>query len=157
MRVRKWTKEQLEGAVKKSSSIRKVLILLGLKPAGGNYSQINKYIRVFQIKTDHFKGRGWSKGLSLNVGPRIPIEKILVEKSNFQSYKLKKRLLQAGLKKAMCEECGWSKRASDGRQPLEVHHVNGDPRDNRIGNLKILCPNCHSLKPNYRGKNKKTG
>ncbi|HAN04121.1 MAG TPA: hypothetical protein DCW72_10215 [Elusimicrobia bacterium] len=41
----------------------------------------------------------------------------------------------------------------DGRLPLELDHVNGDNRDNRLENLRILCPNCHSLKPTHRGRN----
>ncbi|MGB4076287.1 MAG: HNH endonuclease [Minisyncoccia bacterium] len=38
--------------------------------------------------------------------------------------------------------------------PVELDHVNGDRHDNRIENLRILCPNCHSLKPTHRGRNK---
>ena len=38
--------------------------------------------------------------------------------------------------------------------PLELEHINGDNRDNRIENLILLCPNCHALTPTYRGKNK---
>ena len=37
--------------------------------------------------------------------------------------------------------------------PLELHHINGDNTDNRIENLQLLCPNCHALTDNYRGKN----
>ena len=40
--------------------------------------------------------------------------------------------------------------------PLELHHVNGDNRDNRLENLQLLCPNCHALTNTYRGKNNKS-
>ncbi|HKP51497.1 MAG TPA: HNH endonuclease [Chloroflexia bacterium] len=53
-----------------------------------------------------------------------------------------------------CEECGWARRAVDGRLPLELHHMNGNRYDNRLENLIVLCPNCHSLKDNHRGLNK---
>ncbi len=86
---------------------------------------------------------------------KIPLEKILSRDSSFQSYKLKKRLFIAGLKFKYCEECGWDKKTLDGRIPLELDHINGDSRDNRLENLRILCPNCHSLKPTHRGRNKK--
>ncbi|KKQ13143.1 MAG: hypothetical protein US27_C0015G0001, partial [Candidatus Moranbacteria bacterium GW2011_GWF1_36_78] len=49
--------------------------------------------------------------------------------------------------------CGWHKVSKDGRLPLELDHINGDSKDNRIKNLRVLCPNCHSLKPTHRGRN----
>ena len=80
---------------------------------------------------------------------------ILKKESFFQSHKLKKRLFAVKIKPMHCEECGWNKTSKDGRLPLELHHVNGDSRDNRIENLISLCPNCHSLQPTHRGRNKK--
>jgi hypothetical protein len=155
MRPRTWTKQQLEKAAKKSFSIRQVLSLLNLKTAGGNYAQIKKYLKLFKINTSHFKGKGWNKGL-VGIGkPRISLDKILIKDSGFQSFKLKRRLFKAKLKLPKCEECGWAKISSDGRLPLELDHINGDSRDNRIENLRILCPNCHSLKPTHRGRNRK--
>lgn len=152
---RTWTENQLKEAAKKSRSYRQVLHFLGLKEAGGNYAQIKKYIREYNLDIKHFKGRGWNKGLKGVGKPILSLEKILVRNSDFQSYKLKKRLFAAGLKQPACEKCGWAERAPDGRLPLELDHINGDSRDNRLENLRILCPNCHSLESNYRGRNRK--
>lgn len=69
-------------------------------------------------------------------------------------HRLKQKLWRDGLKPRHCEECGWNRQAPDGRLPLELHHVNGDKLDNRLENLSILCPNCHSLKDNHRGLSK---
>lgn len=156
-RQRKWTLPQLRTAVKKSFSHRQVLIALGLQPAGGNYEQIKKYIRRFHLSTRHFRGKGWSKGMRGIGKPRLSLEKILIKGGNFQSYKLKQRLFSVKLKPQHCEICGWSKKTKDGYLPLELDHINGDRHDNRLENLRILCPNCHSLQPTHRSRNMLNG
>ena len=155
-RRRSWTTEKLENSVKNSSSYRQVLAKLGLVEAGGNYDQVKKYIKENNFSTKHFTGKGWCKGMKFeNAKPRIPTEEILVQNSTFQSFKLKKRLFKLGIKKRECEKCGWCKISLDGRIPLELDHVNGDRHDNRLENLRVLCPNCHSLEPTHRGLNRK--
>lgn len=153
MRRRTWTTSELSTAAKTSFSIRKVLEKLSLKPTGGNYSQIKKYLKENSIDTSHFRGKGWNKGLIKPFGHVTSLNKILVKDSTFQSYKLKNRLIKAGLKSLQCEICGWAKKSKDGRIPVELDHINGNSRDNRVENLRILCPNCHSLQPTHRGLN----
>ena len=155
MRPRRWTESELEQATLNSTSIRQVLSKLRLREAGGNYKQIKKYLDLYKIGYSHFKGRGWNKGMKMPFSPRIPLELIMVRNSNYQSYKLKARLLRSGLKKQTCEICGWAQSSQDGRLPLELDHINGDSKDNRLENLRILCPNCHSLQPTHRGLNSK--
>ncbi len=154
MRRKGWTKQDLLRAVENSRSIRQVLKKLSLRPAGGNYAQVTKYFKLYQISTKHFKGRGWSRGLHGIGVPRTTLKEILISGSSYQSFKLKKRLFAAKLKEPHCERCGWSERSLDGRIPLELDHINGDSSDNRIENLRILCPNCHSLQPTHRGLNR---
>lgn len=152
MRRRSWTNEQLQRAAKNSTSIRQVLNKIGLREAGGNYDQVKKYIKELKVNTEHFKGRAWNKGLRGFIRPRIPLNLILVKGSNYQSFKLKNRLFAVNLKVPECEECGWAVKTQDGYLPLELDHINGDRHDNRLKNLRILCPNCHSLKPTYRSR-----
>lgn len=154
---RSWQNDQLILAVKESKSLRGVIGMLGLKPTGGNYDQVKKYINEFNLQTNHFTGKAWNKGLKFGSKPLIRLEDILVKNSIYQSFKLKKRLFLAKIKKPQCEECGWATVSVDGRIPVELDHINGDRHDNRIENLRVLCPNCHSLKPTHRGKNKKLG
>lgn len=153
-RRRSWTDEQLISIVQESRSIRMVIQKLGLIPAGGNYVQVTYYIKNLGIDTSHFKGMGWNRGESFPSTIKIPLEKILVENSTYQSFKLRNRLIIEGIKKPQCELCGWNQRAKDGRMPLELDHINGIHNDNRLENLRILCPNCHSLQPTHRGRNK---
>lgn len=153
MKPRKWAIHDLRKAVKESTSIRSVIRKLGLVPAGGNYSQIHKYLERYKINHNHFKGAAWNKGMKGMSFYRQPLEEVLRKGSNCQSFKLKKRLFFAGIKKPKCELCGWDEMNKDGYQPLELDHVNGDSSDNRLENLRILCPNCHSLQPTHRGRN----
>ena len=146
---------QLQDAVRSSLSYRQVIQKLGLIPAGGNYRQVMAMISSEDISVSHFTGKLWNKGKKLGRQPRIQLDDILVRGVPFQSYKLKTRLFEAGLKERKCELCGWRERAQDGRIPVELDHANGDNSDNRIENLRILCPNCHSLQATHRGKNKK--
>ena len=80
------------------------------------------------------------------------LESWLVPGSTVNRQHLKRRLIAAGLKSAACEECGlteWRGRPLS----LELHHRNGVRNDNRLENLAILCPNCHSQTENFGGRN----
>jgi hypothetical protein len=155
MKKRSWTENELRIAVGESKSVRQVISRLGLVEAGGNYSQIKKFLAFYKIKTDHFTGQAWNKGMKGIGKPRLKLESILKKNNYFQSFKLKKRLFNSGLKKKKCELCGWNKISVDGRLPLELDHINGDSSDNRLKNLRVLCPNCHSLQKTHRGLNRK--
>ena len=150
---RSWSNEQLKKAVKESWSIRNVIKLIGLRPTGGNYDQVKKYIKEYNLNTSHFTGKVWNRGMKFEFKPWIDLKDILVKNSTYQSFKLKKRLFLVKMKKPKCEICGWARISEDGRLPLELDHINGDRHDNRIENLRILCPNCHSLQLTHRGKN----
>lgn len=57
-----------------------------------------------------------------------------------------------------CCICGWSKiNPYTNTLPLEIDHIDGNANNNREENLRLLCPNCHSLTKNYRGANKGNG
>ena len=149
----KRTREEFECAAKEAYSIAGMCRILGVKPSGGNYRIMYNAIEKYSIDISHFTGQGWNVGLAFKPFKEKPISEILVLGSSYQSSKLKRRLLKEGLKSRICECCGLSEWRGVSI-PLEVHHVNGNNKDNRLENLQLLCPNCHALTDSYRGKNK---
>lgn len=83
-----------------------------------------------------------------------PIQRYLVRGRDTSRTHLKRRLLAEGLKKNRCELCGLTEWLGE---PLSMalHHVNGDGRDNRLENLQLLCPNCHSQTDNFAGRGRR--
>ena len=152
---RSWSDKQLKEAVENSYSYRSVLIKLGLVPAGGNYQHVLRTIKEQKLSVKHFRGQGWNTGWKFDPRkPATPLEKWLIKGSTVQSFTLKRRLFKVGIKSPKCELCGWQQVSVDGRIPVELDHINGDHSDNRLENLRVLCPNCHSLQPTHRGRNK---
>lgn len=153
-RRRTWTDQQLIEIVPTARSVSECLRRLGLKATGANYKSFYANVERLSLDISHFKGQGYLKGESHNWNPKKPLDEILVENSTYlNSANLKKRLLKAGLLIYKCLVCGID---SWGDNPLSLHldHINGNNRDNRLENLRLLCPNCHSQTDTYAGKNK---
>jgi hypothetical protein len=155
-RAPRWTDDQLRVAVVSSRSYAHVIRQLGLVPAGGNYDQVQRRIATLELDTSHFTGMRWNVGLRMPYRPTLPLDEVLVKDRWVTSHNLKQRLFREGLKQPRCEICGWATQAPDGRVPVELDHINGDKTDNRLENLRIVCPNCHALQPTHRGLNKKS-
>lgn len=146
----KYTNEQFIKAVQESQSINQVLSKLGVK----HIRNFNKKIQELNITTNHFLGKSWLKGKTHTWGKSIPLEEILIEKSTYTSQdKLKKRLIKKNILTNKCYICGQLPIWNNHTLALQIDHINGINDDNRIENLRILCPNCHSQTNSYSGKN----
>ena len=153
-RKRTWTNDQLVKAVASNFSIASVLRDLGLKVTGANYGTVHRTVKELNLSTSHWTGQGHLRGKTHNWNAVVSLETALVENSPYVStYNLKKRLLKAGLLAYNCSECGintWQDRPL----ALQLDHRNGINNDNRLENLRLLCPNCHSQTETFAGKNK---
>ena len=142
---RSWTDDDLRRSVARCASISAVIRELGFKASGGMHRFISGHIRRLGLDTSHFTGQSWMKDRRRPAEHVLhSLESILVAGSHYRNTgKLRERLIRAGLKQRLCEQCGrdeWLGRPIT----LELDHINGDTCDNRIENLRILCPNCHS-------------
>lgn len=152
-RTTRYSIEDLRLAVENSQSFAQVLSKLGLRPAGGNYKYLKERLAKLGINYAHFTHNGWRVGQTF--GPKRKLEEYLTEEPRYRikSVSIKKRLIDEGILEARCSNCledSWLGNPI----PLELDHVNGVNTDNRLENLRLLCPNCHALTPTYRGKNR---
>jgi hypothetical protein len=146
---------QFAEIVSQARSIRGVLISLGLVPAGGNYATVKRRIAALGLKTDHFLGQAHLRGKKNLWHPKTPLHEVLVKnapRGASHTNRLKRRLVREGIFEWKCYRCQRTKWLGQ-PIPLELEHINGDRRDNRLCNLTLLCPNCHALTPTYRARN----
>lgn len=110
------------------------------------------------IKLGCFNPNQSGEGIPKSNGNKIPLEEILEGKQpQYKSYKLKIRLIEEEVISDECSICGWSKKPVGAKySPCELDHIDGNPLNHKLDNIRILCPNCHSLTKTYRFRRGKT-
>jgi predicted RNA-binding Zn-ribbon protein involved in translation (DUF1610 family) len=136
------TKDELLKAVDGSQSMAEVVRKLGLNRSKNTYSALRKDFEHYGIFPQFKKRRGTSP---------YAIEDIFCENSTYDRSTLRNRIIKEEILQYKCSECGiidWNGNPLS----LQLDHINGVPNDNRMENLRFLCPNCHSQTKTWGSK-----
>jgi hypothetical protein len=144
------SEERVREAVAASDCWAAALRRLGLRAAGHNHRTLKKYVASWGIDTSHFDADAARRRRYDH--RRLPLEEMLVENSRFHRGHLKQRLFDEGLKERQCEECGQGEMWRGRRMSLILDHINGVYDDNRLENLRIVCPNCAATLETHCGR-----
>jgi len=144
-----YTKDELTTAIAKSSCWSDACRTLKITVCTFNFKRLQHLCRINELSTEHFNIKAtfkrnkhyWSH------------EEIFVKKSRASRSVLRDYVLRHNVLKLKCAECNTEKTWNNKPITLEIDHVNGHSEDNRLENLRMLCPNCHSQTNTYRRKN----
>lgn len=148
-------KDKFQRLLDTSSSIAEVIEKIGLDPYNGNHKTLNQRIKEEKFNLTLLEQNRITKNKQIGIKKIIPLSNILTENSNYERSKLKKRLVEKGLLKYECCKCKNTGSWLGKPISLQLDHINGVNNDNRLENLRIMCPNCHSQTETYCGKHRK--
>jgi hypothetical protein len=146
-----YEREELLKLVNECSTFGEILVKTNRVRKGGNIKTLKKYLDKFNIDYSKISNFKYKKPTKKN------LDEILVENSPYyNTSNLKERLYKEGLKLRKCEKCGQGEIWNGEKISLILDHKNGVNNDNRLENLRIVCPNCNATLPTHCGKNLRT-
>lgn len=150
------TNDEFRLVVSTNYSKASALKQMGQKANGSNYRWFDMIVSELGIDISHFLGQAYLKEKTHNWSKERSIEDVFIENSTYlATSNLKKKIKKHNLLEEICDECGLQNEWNGKKIVLQLDHRNGINRDNRIENLRYLCPNCHSQTDTYAGKNVK--
>ncbi|MEU6158207.1 HNH endonuclease [Streptomyces sp. NPDC047130] len=135
----------LAAAVAGATSRAELLRRLGLPDTTTTRRRLRAWIEEAELSTVHFLGQAHQRGRP-GTTPTLRAEEILVAHQRgyrTKTYLLRRALADIGVPER-CARCGTGPEWQGKPMTLEVDHANGDRRDDRRENLRLLCPNCHA-------------
>lgn len=152
---RTWSDSDLISATKIAQCLGDVIDSLGLV-RGGSYKSIKSHIKRLALDTSHFLSPAeLAKRARSFIKPKTK-EELFVEDGQYHDYKrVKEMIIREHLLEYKCSICGIFEWLGQ-KLNLQMDHINGINNDNRLENLRLLCPCCHSLTSNFCGKNRKS-
>ena len=154
-KIELFTKEELQKIIDNSNTYIEVLSKCGLSNNSNNYNTLNKIIKELEIdltKINKNRKKYQDRKRTIYTNDNI-YEKFLLGEVKGKPSKLLNLMVDFNIKTYTCEICGINKWQNKDIR-LELHHIDGNRQNNKIENLQILCPNCHSQTDNFRFKNK---
>ena len=148
-------KNELQFLLDNSSSIAEVIEKIGLDPYNGNHKTLNQRIKEEDFDLSKLKDNRTIKNKQVGIKNRFSLDTVLTENSTYNRSQLKRRLVEDNLLEYKCSFCGISNMWNNKPLSLQLDHINGINNDNRLNNLRFLCPNCHSQTETYCGKHRK--
>ncbi len=149
--------EQISIAAAKSNTFTMCLINLGLNPHPSRIGILRKYLDLHKINFSHFNYTNFIKLhlKKLQQNNTIPDEHVLIKNSIVSAKKLRQLIFNKKLLPYNCSQCMNQGEWQHNPLTLQLDHINGDHQDNRIENMRWLCPNCHSQTPTFTGRKHK--
>ena len=157
----KYTKEFLEKIIKENNSIKDCLVCMKRPTSGDNYNYFSRLVKKFNLDITHFLSKKELQKIAMDkrggsFNKKYNLEDILQEnfKGSVNGNDIKKKLYQNNLKTPCCELCNQGEIWYGKKISLILDHINGNNTDNRIENLRIICPNCDATLPTFKSKNR---
>ena len=154
----RYSEQQAREAIAQSRSYSEALRRLGVCHTGSAAPILKKYaVDIWGIPVAHFDpDAARNEALRRNRFKPIPLKELLVEGRFYNRARLKQRLYEAGLRAPRCELCDQSEVWRGRPMSLILDHINGVRDDNRLENLRVVCPNCAATLDTHCGRNKTT-
>jgi predicted RNA-binding Zn-ribbon protein involved in translation (DUF1610 family) len=139
------TEQEIIEAVSRTTSTLRAIQYLGIARVGTSYALVRNTVQKLGLSTEHWK--------AVTRRPLATPESALVPNGSYARKTLKRVILTHSLIPYNCAECGMGPEWRGKPLVLRLDHINGERNDDRIDNLRFVCPNCDSQSPTFCGRN----